>query len=102
MENHEDGITAVSRELREELYLSASDITEDGYVMLGDYYYRKNHHRIYGANITAPIARFDRSELTKISWFPLASVQQIAREGNRHAGYEVDAAQAEIKLATSA
>ncbi len=91
VERNEDGVETVRRELREELYLQSSDIHTDDYLMLGDYYYRQNHHRIYGADIAQPIARYDKRGLTKIAWFPIDSIQQIARDGNLHAGYEVDA-----------
>jgi ADP-ribose pyrophosphatase YjhB (NUDIX family) len=77
---------AMRREIREELYIDLEDI-----VLIDDFYYKGHQHRIYGADINEPIARFDRSELLKISWFPISSIEQLASDGNLHAGYEAEA-----------
>ncbi|MFT6434565.1 MAG: 8-oxo-dGTP pyrophosphatase MutT (NUDIX family) [Candidatus Azotimanducaceae bacterium] len=86
VERNEDGVEAVRRELHEELYIKVEE-----FVLIGDFYYKGHQHRVYGADINEPIARFDRSELLKISWFPLSSIEQLASDGNLHAGYEADA-----------
>jgi len=91
VERGEDGVEAVRRELREELSVRPDDFT-----LVGDYYYKRHHHRIYAARISEPIERFDRRELRKIAWFPFASVQSLAEKNNLHAGYEADAIAAYI------
>ena len=86
VDGNEDGVDAVLRELREELYIDIEEVA-----LIGDFYYKKHQHRIYGAEIKEPIERFDRSELLKISWFSTSSIEQLSKDGNLHAGYEVDA-----------
>lgn len=86
VEHGEGGIETVRRELREEL-----SVQLDEFELIGDFYYKRHNHRIYGAHLAEPIARFDRRELLKIAWFPLDSVKQLARDNNLHAGYEADA-----------
>jgi 8-oxo-dGTP pyrophosphatase MutT (NUDIX family) len=86
VERNEDGVEAVRRELREELYV---DIEE--FVLLGDFYYKRHQHRIYGAQLKEPIGRFDRNELLKIAWFSTSSIKQLSNDDNLHAGYEGDA-----------
>lgn len=86
VEPGENGVETVRRELQEELSISPSEFT-----MIGDFYYKRHHHRIYGAEITEPIAKYNRRELHKIAWFPLASVESLALQDELHAGYEANA-----------
>ncbi len=91
VEKNEDGVETVRRELREELYIFDQDVAVDDYKLLGDYYYKRHQHRIYGADIAEPIAKFDRRELVKVAWFPVSSIEKLASDGNLHAGYEAEA-----------
>ncbi len=86
VEPGESGVETVRRELQEELSINPGHFT-----MIGDFYYKRHNHRIYGAEITEPIAKYNRRELLKIAWFPLASVKSLALQGDLHAGYEIDA-----------
>ena len=86
VEPGENGIETIRRELQEELSINPGQFT-----MIGDFFYKRHHHRIYGAEITEPIAKYNHRELLKIAWFPLASVESLALQGELHAGYETDA-----------
>ena len=86
VEPGENGIETIRRELQEELSINPGQFT-----MIGDFFYKHHHHRIYGAEITEPIAKYNHRELLKIAWFPLVSVESLALQGELHAGYEADA-----------
>ncbi len=86
VERGEDLEDALRRELREELYIDASDLTQ-----IGDYRYKGNKHRIYAAELTEPVLRFDRSEIHKIGWHRFASIEGFEGSGLLHTGFEVQA-----------
>ena len=89
IERNEDFVDALKRELREELYIDPGELTE-----LGDYPYKGYQHRVYGAEHSQSILRFDRSEILKVGWRSLAEVEQLESRGQLHAGFEADAIRA--------
>jgi 8-oxo-dGTP pyrophosphatase MutT (NUDIX family) len=86
IEQGEDLIEALARELKEELY-----IAPEGYSQVGDYRYKGHHHRIYGTTFPEPIIRFDRSEIHKIGWHSLEEVRQFSVSDLLHTGFEYEA-----------
>ncbi len=77
---------AVKRELREELELTVDAVTE-----VGAYPYKGHQHMVFGADIDRQITYYDDSELLDIGWFSRAEIDDFAKQGKLHAGYEHDA-----------
>ena len=86
IERGEELRSALTRELREELYVSIDDFSE-----VGDYRYKGYHHKIYGAEFAEPIIKFDRSEIHRIGWHSMEEIGKFAEEGLLHTGFEVEA-----------
>ena len=74
---------AVRREISEEFEVVVSHFTE-----LGSYPYKGNHHAVFGAYVNKRLDYYDDSELLDIGWYSLAEVDELARSGKLHAGYE--------------
>ena len=82
----EESEAAVVRELREELYISVNHVEK-----VGDYKYKGHDHRVFAAEFTEKIDRFDRSEITRIGWHSLGDVRELKDSGLLHAGFELEA-----------
>ncbi len=96
IERGEDLEAALTRELREELFVTVDQFTE-----VGDYRYKGRHHRIYGSAYSESIIRFDRSEIHKIGWHSLPEIIKFSEDGLLHTGFELEAIQDFDRLLTS-
>ena len=94
IERGEDPLTAVQRELEEELELYVPELTE-----VGAYFYKGTDHIIFGAESERLIHTYDRSELLDLRWFSLTELQNLDRQRKLHAGYELQAIRQFIALA---
>ena len=70
VEPGENGAETIRRELQEELSINPSQ-----FKMIGDFYYKRHYHRIYGARNHRADSKIYHRELLKIAWFPLASAE---------------------------
>jgi 8-oxo-dGTP pyrophosphatase MutT (NUDIX family) len=86
IERGEELRKALTRELREELYISIADFSE-----VGDYRYKGYHHRIYGSEYSDPIIKFDRSEIHKVGWHSIEEIRKFSVGGLLHTGFELEA-----------
>ena len=94
IERGEDPVSAVRRELEEELELYLTDFTE-----IGAYFYKGNDHIIFGADAGRLIDSYDESELLDLRWFSLDELQHLDRNRELHAGYELQAVRQFLSLA---
>ena len=88
VERGEDPLTAAQREIEEELelYLPAND-----FVSLGSFFYKGADHAVYGVDTHEPVTIYDDTELLDTRWFTLDEIDELKRNGELHAGYELDA-----------
>lgn len=82
----EDPASGLRREIEEELYITMPDL-----VLLGDWAYRDEVHRVFGCEIGERIADFDSYELLAISWLTFEEVQAMDARGRLHTGFELAA-----------
>ena len=86
---------AAMRELQEELHISVT-----GMIDLGNFVYKRAHHRVLAAEFHGQIHRYDKYELLKIRWFSASEILMLETEGKLHAGYEADALRALLDVST--
>ena len=94
IERGEDPLSAVRRELHEELEVRPTHLTE-----IGAYFYKGDDHIIFGAESDHMIRDYDESELLDLRWFTLDELQQLDHQRKLHAGYELQAIRQFIALA---
>ncbi len=79
-------MSAVRRELMEELSLDLSDFLE-----LGAFHYKGHDHMVYGADSGYRVDDYDSRELLDMGWFNLQQIRDLDARGKLHAGYELQA-----------
>ncbi len=94
IERGEAPVDAVQRELEEELDLYVSNFTE-----IGAYYYKGRDHMIFGADTDRLIDTYDEGELLDLRWFSITQLQDLDRQRQLHAGYELQAIRQFMALA---
>ncbi len=82
----EEPTTGLRRELSEEFQISVGDI-----VLLGDWEYRDETHRVFGCEIDYPIESYDTNEILDIVWLKYDGVVGFAEAGQLHTGFELEA-----------
>ena len=86
-------MAAARREIYEEFDLAVGNLTE-----VGTYYYKRNYHVVFAAEVAQKLSYYDDRELLDIGWYSLAQVEDFSRTGKLHAGYELEAIQAYIGM----
>ncbi len=86
IERGEAPMSAVRRELMEELSLDLSDFLE-----LGAFHYKGHDHMVYGADSGYRVDDYDSRELLDMGWFNLQQIRDLDARGKLHAGYELQA-----------
>jgi|SRR5882672_8317721 len=74
------------RELFEELRLRAPSPLD-----LGDWWYRGENYRVFGASLPRFVEWFHVQEIRSIAWLSYAQVVELADEGLLHKGFELEA-----------
>ncbi len=82
----EEPTTGLRRELAEEFQLDIGDV-----VLLGDWEYRDETHRVFGCEIDDPIESYDTNEILDIVWLTYDGVVGFAEAGQLHTGFELEA-----------
>ncbi len=82
----EEPTTGLRRELAEEFRISIGDI-----VLLGDWEYRDETHRVFGCQIEGRIEFYDTNEILDIVWLTYDGVVGFAEAGQLHTGFELEA-----------
>lgn len=60
-------------------------------VLLGDWSYKDEVHRVYGCEIRERINNYDSFELLAINWLTLEEVEFLDLAGELHTGFELAA-----------
>lgn len=82
----ETPLTAVARELAEELHVYRPELIE-----IGAYGYKRAMHMVYAAPLDRDIQKYDESELVDIGWFSESEVAGLKSRSALHADYELEA-----------
>ena len=82
----EEPTTGLRRELAEEFQIGIGDV-----VLLGDWEYRDETHRVFGCEIEDPIKSYDTNEILDIVWLTYAGVVGFAETEQLHTGFELEA-----------
>ena len=82
----EEPATGLRREIEEELYISVPDL-----VLLGDWSYKDELHRVFGCEIGEQVDSYDSYELLAISWLSFEEVEELDLAGKLHTGFELSA-----------
>ena len=93
IERKEPPMAAARREIYEEFDLAVGNLTE-----VGTYYYKRNYHVVFAAEVAQKLSYYDDRELLDIGWYSLAQVEDFSRTGKLHAGQELEAIQAYIGM----
>ncbi len=88
IERGETPLTAVRRELNEELSLTNLRLEA-----LGAYPYKRADHMVYAAPVHTDVAIANTAELLDLGWFSAAEVADLQRARKLHADYEHQAIQ---------
>jgi 8-oxo-dGTP diphosphatase len=89
IERGESPLSAVARELEEELSVYPTELME-----IGPFPYKQALHMVYAAEFDGPIHSWDDSELLDIGWFTEAAVAELKAIDALHANYELEAIRA--------
>ena len=82
----EEPTTGLRRELTEEFQIDIGDV-----VLLGDWEYRSQTHRVFGCQFEGRIAFYDTNEILDIIWLTYDGVVGFAEAGQLHTGFELEA-----------
>lgn len=82
----EDPAAGLRREIEEELYITLPDL-----VLLGDWSYKDEVHRVFGCEITKQIDDYDSYELLAIDWLTFEEIEALDAVGELHTGFELAA-----------
>lgn len=82
----EEPITGLRRELTEEFQIGIGDV-----VLLGDWEYRDENHRVFGCYFEGRIEYYDSNEILEINWLTYDGVVHLTESGQLHTGFELDA-----------
>lgn len=86
LENDEEPTTGLRRELDEEFRIAVGDV-----VLLGDWKYRDEVHRVFGAQFDGSIRHYDANEVLDIAWATYDAVVSLEEAGKLHTGFELGA-----------
>ena len=86
LEIAEEPTCGLRRELAEEFQLDIGDV-----VLLGDWEYRDETHRVFGCEIAGRIKSYDANEILDIVWLTYNGVVGFAEAGQLHTGFELEA-----------
>lgn len=86
LDNGEEPTTGLRRELKEEFQIRIGSI-----VMLGDWEYRNEIHRVFGCEIRERIDSYDTNEILEILWLTYDEVVAFVEAEKLHTGFELDA-----------
>jgi ADP-ribose pyrophosphatase YjhB (NUDIX family) len=82
----EQPATGLRRELNEEFQIVIGEL-----VVLGDWEYRDEIHRVFGCDFEGQIEFYDANEILDIAWLTYAGLVDSARTGKLHTGFELEA-----------
>ena len=74
------------REIKEELYITMPEL-----VLIGDWSYKDEVHRVFGCEIEEFIDNYDSYELLAITWLKYEEVDALNLAGELHTGFELAA-----------
>ncbi len=86
LEIAEEPTNGLRRELAEEFQISVGDV-----VLLGDWEYRDETHRVFGCKAEKQIESYDTNEILDIVWLTYDGVIGFAEAGKLHTGFELEA-----------
>ena len=86
LDNGEEPTTGLRRELKEEFQIAIGDV-----VLLGDWEYRDEYHRVFGCYFEGRIEYHDSNEILEINWLTYDGVVHLTESGQLHTGFELDA-----------
>jgi 8-oxo-dGTP pyrophosphatase MutT (NUDIX family) len=86
LDKGEEPSTGLRRELYEEFQLAV-----DSVVVLGDWGYRNEIHRVFGCEIDGRIKFYDPDEILAIDWLTYDGVVGLVENGKLHTGFELEA-----------
>ena len=82
----EEPTNGLRRELSEEFQIDIGDV-----VLLGDWEYRDETHRVFGCQFEGCIEFYDTNEILAIVWLAYDGVVGLAKDGQLHTGFELEA-----------
>ena len=86
LDHGEEPTIGLRRELAEEFQIRVGDV-----VLLGDWEYRDETHRVFGCQFEDRIASYDTNEILDIVWLTYDGVVGFAEAGQLHTGFELEA-----------
>lgn len=86
LESAEDPAVGLRRELAEEFQIRIGNV-----VLLGDWEYRHESHRVFGCQMHGGIETYDSNEILDITWLTYDGVVDFAEAGKLHTGFELAA-----------
>lgn len=86
LDNGEEPTIGLRRELKEEFQIGIGNI-----VLLGDWEYRDEIHRVFGCEIKGRIDSYDTNEILDIVWLTYDEVVSFVEAGKFHTGFELEA-----------
>lgn len=86
LDTGEQPITGLRRELMEEFQIAIGDV-----VLLGDWEYRDETHRVFGCQIEGRIEYHDANEILDFVWLTYDGVVGFVEAGKLHTGFELEA-----------
>ncbi len=86
LDNGEEPTIGLRRDLVEEFQIRVGNV-----VLLGDWDYRYETHRVFGCEIESHIEFYDTNEILDIVWLTYDGVVGFAEAGQLHTGFELEA-----------
>ena len=86
LDNDENPITGLHRELKEEFQITVGNV-----VLLGDWEYRDEIHRVFSGQFNGRIEHYDANEILDIVWLTYDGVVGFVKAGKLHTGFELEA-----------
>lgn len=86
LDGGEEPAVGIRRELKEEFEIGIGPV-----VLLGDWDYRDEIHRVFGCEIRESIDFYDTNEILEIAWLTFNDVVGFFETEKLHTGFELDA-----------
>jgi len=86
LDSGEEPAAGIRRELKEEFEIGIGPV-----VLVGDWDYQDETHRVFGCEIREPIDFYDTNEILKIAWLTFNDVVGFFEAEKFHTGFELDA-----------
>lgn len=96
LDGGEEPTTGLRRELKEEFQIAIGNV-----VLLGDWEYRDEIHRVFGGQFEGRIEYYDTNEILEIVWLTYEGVVGFVKSGKLHTGFELEAIEEHRKLTSS-